>query len=206
MALTFSETVDITKAPSVTIQTAAGQTRTVTLTSYSGTSAQGSVTFQSGDDGQSTIQVTGVTDLAGNSNAAYSANAFVVDTTAPTTPVFLSPASLVNSSSYSLSIQGELNSTILVKDNGTLVQTTALSTSPKSIALTLTEGTHSLTAQLKDSAGNLSTIATQSVTVDITKPTITRFTMATPSPVSANTYSISLSFSETVDSSKSPRL
>ncbi|MGE4170767.1 MAG: Ig-like domain-containing protein [Candidatus Margulisiibacteriota bacterium] len=204
LALAFSEPVDPAKTPVVSVLTQSGQTRTVSLNSYSGTSAQGTVTFQAGDDGQSTLQVSGVYDLAGNSISPYQASAFLVDTTAPTSPTFVSPLSLTNSSTYTLQVQGETGTTLVIQDNGSVVQTVTLNISPKSLSLSLSEGSHTLTAQLKDSAGNVSSISSQAVLVDLTKPTLSQFTMAAPSPVSANTYAIALTFSEPVDSAKTP--
>ncbi|OGG40587.1 hypothetical protein A2118_03130 [Candidatus Kaiserbacteria bacterium GWA2_50_9] len=133
------------------------------------------------------ISVTTATDLAGNTQTAgSSANAFDVDTAAPSAPSTpdLAAASDSNITTDNITSNttptfigtAESGSTVTVYDtNGTTVigSGTATGGNYSVVVSTLSSGVHSITAKTTDTAGNVSLASTAlSVTVDTATPTV----------------------------------
>lgn len=156
----------------------------------------GVVTFLSGDDGQSTLEVSGGEDAAGNPLVEFSAPAYLVDSTRPPAPQFIQSITLTNQAFYQNQVQSEagsivhwyVDSVLAVKDQDHL-------------ATVLTEGPHIIAADTVDQAGNRSEQSRQPIVVDLTSPIVKEVRLATPEPVSANTYAIEISYSEPVTES-----
>lgn len=125
------------------------------------------------------------TDIAGNISAASTAATVVVDTLAPaTTAPLLTAASdtgisatdqLTRLTSVSVTGTTQAGATVVLRDSGTVVATgTAGPTGVYLMAITLTAGSHNLTATSTDAAGNLGSASSVNVVVvDTTSPTVT---------------------------------
>ncbi|NBR29637.1 MAG: hemagglutinin, partial [Betaproteobacteria bacterium] len=119
-------------------------------------------------------------DAAGNISAASSALAVTVDTVAPNKPVMTAVATPFNTSTPTLKGTAEAKSEVSLYEGQTLLgKATADGTGAFSITLpaSLTDGSHILTATSKDAAGNVSTSASDPLTIQIDtvapdKPTV----------------------------------
>lgn len=145
--------------------------------------------------------VSVATDLAGNSVTLNSATRYTIDTTAPVLPVLTLAKSLINSSTYTDTISVEAGATVRTYIDSVLVDTRTVSGSSFSESISLPEGTHRLTFDSKDVAGNISATLSHSITVDLTAPSLTLDSAASVTTLKAGTYQGSLIFSELLDSS-----
>nr|WP_242544847.1 Ig-like domain-containing protein [Corallococcus sp. NCSPR001] len=99
-------------------------------------------------------------DTAGNTSQASAPRAFSVDSLAPAAPVVATPAegALVNTATPVISGTAEAGSTVILSIDGTSFEVTADASGNWSFtpSTALVQGTHSVTAQAKDTAGNTS--------------------------------------------------
>jgi large repetitive protein len=122
--------------------------------------------------GSHTLSVK-ASDTAGNISSAVS-YAWTVDLIAPTLSILSSPTALSNSTSASLTFAasdtggGSVASTSCQLDGGGF----AACSSPK-LYTGLSSGAHTVNVKASDSAGNVSSVASASWTVDVTPPTVT---------------------------------
>ncbi|WP_240356778.1 Ig-like domain-containing protein [Myxococcus eversor] len=124
-------------------------------------------------EGPHTLSVT-ATDAAGNASAATE-RTFTVDTGKPAVPVILTPASgaVVGSAGTGFTGTAENLSTVTVRVDGATVGTpTASATGAWSVPVQtgFTHGAHTVTVTATDAAGNTSTAAERTFTVDIVAP------------------------------------
>lgn len=147
-------------------------------------------------DGSHTVTIN-ITDNDGNSATAVS-KTFTVDTIPPT----LSITTPANATTYtnvtSITVVGVTNdatsSPVSVTVNGTVVTVDASGNFSKSV--TLSVGSNTITVISKDAAGKTTTV-TRTVVLDRTAPSISAITIS-PNPVNAgNSYSISVTVSDT---------
>ncbi|MBN1208810.1 MAG: Ig-like domain repeat protein [Myxococcaceae bacterium] len=113
-------------------------------------------------------------DAAGNTSAPSAPRSFTVDTVAPNAPVISAPASVVNTSTLTVSGTTEPGATVTISLDGTVVGTvTASASGAWSLALSspLAEGAHAVTAIAADAAGNTGPSSTpRNFTVDTVAP------------------------------------
>lgn len=128
-----------------------------------------SITPSTFADGPHTVTAFAV-DPAGNTSAS-SSRSYVVDSASPANPVILTPAegSFTNSANVNVSGTAETGSTVKIYEGATL-----LSTQPAApnwaAPLVFSEATHTVRVNSTDIAGNVSTDATRTFTVDLTAP------------------------------------
>jgi hypothetical protein len=184
-----SSTDGITKvtAPTVTGSAEAGSTVTVydgSTAIGSGTATAGTYTFATATLAAGTHLLSAkATDLAANTSVASTASTVVVDTTAPAAPPVpaLSTASdsgrsstdkITNVKTPTFTGTAEAASTVTLYDGMQVVGSGTVTGGSWSMATSsLGDGSHSVTAQATDVAGNTSTAsAAASVTVDTLAP------------------------------------
>jgi hypothetical protein len=118
------------------------------------------------------------TDLAGNTGVASGAKTIIVDQSAPSAPVILTPAAATTySATTAVTISGtaEANSTVKILDGVTQIGTATTDGSGNwSYAATLGAGSHSITATATDQAGNngVASSPAKTIVVDTTAPTV----------------------------------
>ena len=175
---------------------AAGDSSTVTLKVYAGSSATGDpaqtlTATRQGDNSYSvgtTLtngQWTGQAeqqDASGNVGAS-SANTFVVDTAAPVTTIASGPASPTNQTSASFSFSANKPSTFTCSLDGAAFSARS---SPQAYS-SLAAGSHTFQARATDTAGNTGLPATYSWTIDTTPPPAPSINTPTPPNPSAST-------------------
>ena len=132
--------------------------------------------------GSATLQAV-ATDIVGNESAAFTVGTYTVDTIAPLGQFVLPPKIVIvkgdtldlTVSSPSADVEGQ---PVVLKDAGKTVGTLSMT---KGFAIfahatygTLSDGSHTVTALLKDTCGNTATIATvpSTLLVDTTAPTV----------------------------------
>jgi hypothetical protein len=125
-------------------------------------------TYSDLPDGEHDFGVV-ATDPAGNVSAAATYS-WTVDTTAPVATITSGPDPLVNSKSATFTFESNEPGSIFAcaKDSGL----PAVCTSPKTFDW-LSDGTHTVTVTVKDLAGNLSTPAAWTWTIDTANPVVT---------------------------------
>ncbi|MFZ5856174.1 MAG: beta strand repeat-containing protein [Chloroflexota bacterium] len=206
VTVTFSEIVDVTGTPQLTLETGAVD---AVLNYVSGTGSTTLVfsdyTVQAGDTSSdlnaSALAFNGGTieDMSNNaavltlSGTSLAANkAIVIDTTAPDTQVASGPASLTNSTSAAFEFSADESATFDCQlDGGGF----AACASPYSVA----DGPHVLDVRAVDLAGNADgTPASHSWTVDATPPTVLSTTLMDVNPTNRATVRFSVIFSEPV--------
>lgn len=146
-------------------------------------------------DGAHTIKVN-ASDNDGNA-ASVKTQTFTVDTTPPTLSI-TAPVNNLVTNNASCNVIGNTNDatsspcSVTVKlNNGAATAVTVNSDGSFSKALTLSEGTNTITVVARDGAGKTTTV-TRTVTLDTTPPTIGSVTL-TPNPVDAGaTFIISV--------------
>ena len=164
--------------------------------------SDGSYSFTPTDalsDGVHALNVT-ATDLAGNVSTAAT-QSVKIDSVAPNAPSqnLASPAVMVSGVKYdrdntpTLSGVAEAGSTVTVKDGTTVLGTTVADASGNysftpSNAYSLTEGIHTLNVTATDTAGNVSTVSAQAVTIDTQTATPTLSVDAPSVSVDGVTY------------------
>jgi hypothetical protein len=165
-----------------------------------------------GGDGDYVVQAI-ATDVAGNAATATFV-AFTVDTVPPVAPtnVGLTAATDLGTSSTDaitkvtgVTVTGtaEAGSTVRVYDTDGTTElgsvTLASGSTTFSVAVTLTQGTHQITATATDAAGNVSPASTAlPTTIDLTAPTVA-LTYSPPRPVkSGDTLTITATASESL--------
>ncbi|RXT47722.1 Ig-like domain-containing protein [Bradyrhizobium betae] len=130
-------------------------------------------------------------DAAGNLSAASTALAVTVDTVAPDTPVLLSfsPDSniagdgITSANKITLNGAAAIGSTVKIYDGGTLIGTAVVNSSGLWSYATsaLSDGTHSFTSKVIDTAGNLSAASSaMKVTIDTVAPNKPGFSAFAP--------------------------
>ncbi|KNC06099.1 hypothetical protein AC791_19155 [Klebsiella sp. RIT-PI-d] len=129
------------------------------------------------------------TDAAGNSSTASPVFNLLIDITAPTAPVIISviddasgtaqpltTGQLTRDTQPALSGRTEVGATVRIFDNGVAIGTVQADNSGTwtfTPATALTEGTHNLTVNATDSAGNTSPLsAAFTLTIDLTAPQV----------------------------------
>ncbi len=129
--------------------------------------------------------------------ASPDTRAFIKDTVAPTlASVTVSNASPTNTRTWGLTwgAQADAFSDVCILENSTVVSGCnwqPMSTLPTSTQVSATEGAKQLTVYLRDAAGNVSTAVTStSVTLQTTGPTLSAFSVTTPSPTRATTWQL----------------
>lgn len=153
-----------------------------------------SYTLASTTEGTRTIKVWSK-DAAGNVSAANGSATVVYDITPPAAPgAVLASGTPTNSTAISFTI-GDCTdrASILINESGTAPATGAAgwqtcSTTASAITYTLagtTEGTRSLSAWAKDTAGNVSLRSTLSLTYDITAPPAPSATLTSATPTNS---------------------
>ena len=185
-------------------------------TKATGTTADGSwwcaPTSSIGADGNYLVQAV-ATDVAGNvATATYVA--FTVDTVRPVAPTNVgltaatdlgisSTDAITNVSAVTVTGTAEAGSTVRVYDTDGTTElgsvTLASGSTTFSVAVTLTQGTHQITATATDAAGNVSPASTAlPTTIDLTAPTVA-LTYSPPRPVkSGDTLTITATASESL--------
>ena len=173
---TIKLTIDSTVVTSGITKTASGKGFTC---SYTPPSALG--------DGNHTIKVD-ASDYDGNA-AAQKSVTFKIDTVPPTLNV-TAPANNLITNQPACTVSGNTNDvtsspvTVTVKLNsGTATAVTVAADGTFSKALTLTEGSNTITVEAKDGAGKTTTV-TRTVTLDTAAPVITEVSLV-PNPVDA---------------------
>ena len=166
------------------------------------------VTFNELDEGTYENKTITVTDAAGNPSNSLIIPKFIIDTTAPDAPSFTS-STLTNITAPTITGTAEANSTVtLTVPNNAVYTTTAGSDGSWSVALSSTtpdSGTlnlnlndnNTITATATDAANNVSDVATETLVIDTTAPTITNVSLA------SNNTTIVVTFSEAVYNSDS---
>ena len=125
--------------------------------------------------GAHTVNAT-ATDAAGNTSPASTTNTFTVDTTPPAAAVVTAPAngSRTNQTSPTYTGTAEANATVIVRVDGNIVCSVTASAAGAwtcTPAVVLTPGSHAVTAQATDQAGNTGPVGTANTfTVDTTPP------------------------------------
>jgi|GEM_PF-5965921 len=176
----FSEPVLEEKTPLVTFKTSTHRIPKTTLTEYKNTSLKGTVTFENGDDGQSTFDLKNVYDTAHNKLDHFVMPAFLVDSTPPAAPVLLGHAALSSQNPYIDTIQAEPGSTVQwTLDQGD-TQSFVQTQSTRPFVLNVSEGIHTLTFKTIDPAGNTSTLSNYSILADRTPPSVSSLTVSQP--------------------------
>ncbi len=190
-------TYDRDNTPTITGNTEAGVTVAVkdgaTLLGTTLADASGNYSFTPADskalsEGGHTLNVT-ATDAAGNVSSVAS-QSVTIDTLAPNAPS-LSLSSAVTSGGVlydkvntpTISGAAEAGATVTFKDGTTLLGSTVAGTNNSySFALTnaLSDGVHTLNLTATDAAGNVSTVTSQSVTIDTALPTAPTLSLASP--------------------------
>jgi hypothetical protein len=180
--ITFSEPIsgDTFEADDLTIS---GTSGTAVITQIDATTWQVEVTGMTSNDTVAvSLDANKVEDIAGNGNTASTStdNSVIYDATAPTAPVITSPTnnSLTNNPTVTVQGTGEDDSEVTVIVDGAAV--TCTESSPVVVSggvwtctpsTPLSEGPHTITANLTDAAGNISSNAsTINVTVDTIAP------------------------------------
>lgn len=109
-------------------------------------------------------------DSVGNQSAGTS-RSYIVDLSAPNVPIITAPAegAFVNSTNVTVTGSAEAGSMVTIKEGSTVLGTTP-ATPAFSIALSFTQGSHTIVATATDLAGNVSTSAQRTFTVDTTPP------------------------------------
>ncbi len=123
-------------------------------------------------DGPHQIRVR-PTDAAGNAGPWSGATGFVLDTTAPLAPTF-DPVAPTSAATVAVTGVADAGANVSVSVDGTFVGTAvAADDGSFSLALPLGEGTHAVTAEAIDAAGNASSASTPAaVVVDRTAPVV----------------------------------
>jgi hypothetical protein len=138
-------------------------------------------------DGSHTFQVR-QTDTAGNSGPSASYT-WTIDATPPAAPaITANPANPTSSTSASFSFTGEAGAVFQCQLDGAGF---SACTSPKAYS-GLAEGAHTFNVRQTDTAGNTSTNATFTWSIDTTAPTAPTITVSPPNP--SNSTSPSFSF------------
>ncbi len=151
----------------------------VSLDNAAFASATSPVSYTSLTSGSHTFQVEAI-DQAGNTSVPVSYS-WTVDTTAPSVTITQQPSLISNSTSASFAFTGSDNVTTAaqlvykVRLDGSAF---AMATSPASYS-GVAEGSHTFQLEALDQAGNVSTAASYTWTVDTTAPTAT-FTQQPP--------------------------
>ena len=190
---TFNEAMADSPVPKIAIS--GGNTLAATAMTKSSTTVYTYIDTIGSGNGTATVALSIGTDLAGNviTSSPTSGSTFTVDNTAPSAPSTPALASAddtgssnsdaITSNTSALTFTGtaESSSTVQLYDG---VSTTGSSTTATggnwSIDLSLTAGTHTITAKATDAAGNTSSSsASLTVTVDSTAPTVTEVTAVT---------------------------
>ena len=207
---TFSEAM--ADSPVVKIAVSGANTLAATAMTKSSTTVYTYMDTVGSGNGTATVALSIGTDSAGNTitSAPTSGSTFTVDNTAPTAPSTPTLASAddtgssssdaITSNTSALTFTGtaESASTVQLYDG---VSTTGSSTTATggnwSIDLSLTAGTHTITAKATDAAGNTSSASTSlTVVIDTTAPTLSEIT-AVKTPTSDTTPDYTFSASET---------
>lgn len=204
LSIYFSEPADTAETPQVVVRTVAGNDIPVTVTRFDAGYLEGTVSFQPGDDGQSVLVVRNLADVAGNKNTPFEAPLFMVDTVQPEAPVVLNAPSLTNLTDLSLDIETEEGTTLVIVQDGTPVYENVVYSGQVQVSLPVSEGDHVFRLYAIDRAGNRSADTLHDVRTDITKPQVEIVTPDTPSPVSANSYVVTVSFDEPLRTAQVP--
>lgn len=137
-----------------------------------------------------------LTDLAGNVTTITLSPNITVDTIAPNKPTLGTTSPLLNTSSVVLQLSAEQESSIDLTLDGDFIR--RLNAGP--ITLNLLEGAHRLSAIAIDKAGNESDMTTLDATIDLTPPRIINASIENKEHLKSGTYSLSLTFNETLRS------
>lgn len=163
-----------------------------------------SYTFDIAPNGQHAVTVdiaaNVAVDAAGNQNTAAAQLSITYDTVAPTAPT-VAGASPTNDTTptWTWTATGGGNGTYRYKiDNSTLSAGSTTTTSATfTPASALTTGSHTLYVQERDDAGNWSTTASRTITIDTTAPTAT-ITSSLSSPTLTSPIPVTVTFSKSV--------
>ena len=204
----ITSTTSATNDTTPTINGTAEPGSTVTLYDTNGTTVLGMTTTDSAGNWSITSSILGtgthtftvkVTDPAGNISTASTATV-TVDTTAPAQPVITSMISATNNPTPTINGTAEPGSTVTLYDtDGTTVLGMTTSDSAGNWSITssiLGTGTHTFTVKVMDTAGNVSTVSTTTVTVDTTVPTVSSHNPGTNATNVAVNAAIDITFSE----------
>lgn len=163
-------------------------------------------------EGSHNLSVKAV-DPCGNVSDASNVIRYTLDLTAPSAPVITevngstsSPA-YGNTSTPQIKLTGEIGAYYYLYDTDgtTVLATNAVMVTPEVFYTSpLSVGTHTLTAKLVDSANNTSTASVSFTYIyDTTPPTVSS-TLASPDPAIPGTVTITVVFSETMDTNTAP--
>jgi uncharacterized delta-60 repeat protein len=150
------------------------------------------------------------TDMAGNTSTASETRSFTIDTVAPAVPVLTAPATLVTTTTPTISGTAEAGSTVAVRVDGGAARTVVASASGDwslTPASPLAQGSHTVTATAMDAAGNISApSAARNFAVDSVAPAAPVFTapaavVSTPTPTLAGTAEAGSTVRVTLDGS-----
>lgn len=202
IAVTFSEAVDVTGTPQLTLNTGAvlnysSGTGTTTLTFADYTVQAGQNTS---DLDASSLSLNGgsILDIANNpatlapAGLLAASKAIVIDTTAPVTQIDSHPSDPTNDTSAAFTYSANETSTFQCRmDGGNF----AACASP----YTLAAGEHTFQVRATDAAGNVdATPASYTWTIDTTGPTVVSSARASANPTDRFTVQYTVTFSEAV--------
>src|SRR5205823_401122 len=175
---TFTGTAEAGSTVTILVDGVAKGTATATGGSYS-------ITTTALTAGTHSVTAT-ATDVAGNVSSASGALSITIDTTppstAPTTPVLAAASDSGSSSTDNItnvttpSFSGTVGTsgiTVYLMSDGVQVGSVSSSGGPGNwtiVASALSEGTHSITAEQRDTAGNAASSAALIITIDTTAP------------------------------------
>jgi hypothetical protein len=160
-----------------------------------------------------TVGAVGVVDLAGNIGIGSASDTWVLDTTPSAAPTNLaiSPDNgssntdgITDTGSITLSgTLGEAGLTVDVYDSkfGIDLGSETVTGTTFQFSLNLSSGTHQLQITATDGAGNVSTAASYTATIDLTPPAINSVSAVTPNPRNTAVSTLSVTLSEPIDSS-----
>jgi hypothetical protein len=211
VTVVFSEAMDTAVSPTVTVTGLTSSPYTVTKTSYVGDTWIGTFTLLDQDEEKTaTISVSGAQDLAANvMTAAPAAGTFDVDTVTPTV------VSAITTSTTTIDVvfSEELDPATLEATNFTVtgytVTDATLSVDGLTVTLTVSEMPTDETPEVNYTQGTLADLAGNLVAdftivaEDGVAPTVVSAT-AVPDPAKAGTVTVTVVFSEAMDTAVSP--
>ena len=139
-----------------------------------------------------------LTDLAGNVTTMTLSPNITVDTIPPSKPMLNIISTLINTTSARVSIHSEQETTLALSVDGAFAK--QIDATQTQATFNLLEGVHRLSAIAIDKAGNESAMTTLDITIDLTPPRIIKASIENKAYLKSGTFTLSLTFSETLRS------